>query len=232
MSEKSLYDKLCKKKFNPQHAAEVGVYHPETSNIYGYIKSGVRSTLVEPDPESIKRIKSHFKGLESLTLYECAIYDYNGEIKLAQRDASSFIADLSVAPAIVNDNYVLKDEDKITVECRTFDEIDDGGIDLLSIDTEGSEWYVIKNMSSRPAVISLETHGAAYINPFISQILSWMNENNYIVWYKTGSDTVFVKKESFKITFWERISLYFKESGLFLRRMRKRVGKRIFPKKP
>ena len=45
---KTICRKLNNKGFAPQHAAEVGVYHPETSNIYDYLVDGTRCTLVEP----------------------------------------------------------------------------------------------------------------------------------------------------------------------------------------
>ena len=78
------------------------------------------------------------------------------------------------------------------MECITFDKIDSDKIDLISIDIEGGEWFVIKHMISRPAVVSVETHGDAYKNPFFPEIINWMKNNQYKVYYKTKTDTVFV----------------------------------------
>ncbi len=78
------------------------------------------------------------------------------------------------SPAQVNDDYQIRKEDRFQVGCVRFDEIDDGSIDLLSVDTEGSEWYVLKYLKSRPLVISVETHGKSYLNPFFGEISAWM----------------------------------------------------------
>ena len=43
-------------------------------------------------------------------------------------------------------------------------------IDLLSVDTEGCEWFVLQTLRSRPAVISIETHGGLYLNPHRDEI--------------------------------------------------------------
>ncbi|HET9135715.1 MAG TPA: hypothetical protein VFO76_03690, partial [Candidatus Kapabacteria bacterium] len=59
--------------------------------------------------------------------------------------------------------------------------------------TEGCEWYVIETMNSRPDIISLETHGKQYKNPFTKEISDWMNHNKYKIWYRDKSDTVYIK---------------------------------------
>ena len=222
-----MFKKLSKKGFIPRHAAEVGVYHPKTSTIYDYIVQGVKCTLVEPNPGSIELIKAHFSNFGNIVLYKAAIYDYNGKIELVQRNASTFISALNNTPAIINDSYTIKDDDKFVAESKTFDKIDDGCIDLLSVDVEGSEWYVIKHMISRPTVISLETHGAIYVNPFIDRIMDWIESNNYEIWYKTNSDTVFVKKDTIKVSFLDRFKLNIANFYLFLRTLRKRLKKKL-----
>ena len=225
--EKSIFKKLNKKGFTPMHVAEVGVYYPETSNIYDYIQSGITATIVEPDPESIRRIKEHFSGFSNINLYEVAVYKQSGKISLAQRDASTFISELDSSPAIINDEYEVKDVDIFEVDAKRFDEIDDGTIDLLSIDIEGGEWYVLKYMVSRPSVISIETHGAIYINPHIDEIIQWMQENDYQLWYKDRSDSVYVKKGSINLTFIDKLNLFLYKIYLILRRNRKILKKSI-----
>ena len=110
--------------------------------------------------------------------------------------------------------------------CKRFDEIDDGTIDLLSVDVEGSEWYVIKNLVSRPAVISVETHGALYSNPNLEKITGWMKNNDYIIWYKDRSDTVYVKKGMFNITIMDKIKYLAHEVYLKFRTYKKLLKKK------
>lgn len=226
-NKKRIYRKLTKKGFKPTHIAEVGVYHPETSNLYDFIIDDIRTTLVEPDPKSIKLIKEFFGNRPNVTLHEVAIYERSGKITLAQREASTFVSELESSPAIINDEYRVATQDVFEVQAKLFSEIDDGTIDLLSVDVEGSEWFVIQNLISRPAVISLETHGAMYTNPKMKEINSWLQNNNYIAWYKDRSDTVYVKKGSINITLADRISLTLYEIYLFVRKNRKALKKKI-----
>ncbi len=190
---KLIYTRLKKRNIHFKHVCEVGVYLPETSNIIDFIKEGVKATLVEADPYTVTKIKEYFLGY-SIKVWPVAVWDENGVIKLSKAAASTFVTQLPSSPAIVNDHYKVNEENTFEVPCRKFSEIDDGSIDLLSVDIEGGEWYVIKHLVSRPNVISIETHGKYYTNPFINEIEAWMTRENYVTWYKDLSDTVFIKK--------------------------------------
>lgn len=203
----SLYTKCIEKHLTFTHVSEVGVYLPETSNIIGFIKDKIKTTLVEPDPKNVAALNRYFKDYPNIQLFPYAIFDHDGTLELVQRASSTFVSTLEASPALVNDRYKLDEKDKFTVECRRFDSIDDGSIDLLSIDTEGCEWYVIKNLRSRPAVISLETHGKGYTNPFSPEISSWFQNNNYTLWYKDGSDSVYFRTGLFELSSTEKRSL-------------------------
>jgi FkbM family methyltransferase len=193
---KQIYSKLKERNITPTHVCEVGVYLPETSNIIDFIKDGIKATLVEADPATVEKIRTYFKGYD-ITLHPYAVWDHNGVIKLSKANASTFVTSLESSPAIENDKYKVKEEDTFEVPCRIFSDLDDGTIDLLSVDIEGSEWYVIKYLKSRPRIISIETHGKYYTNPFIKEITAWIEENNYTPWFKDGSDTVYVRKDVF-----------------------------------
>jgi hypothetical protein len=97
--EKRLFRELERKGYRPTHVAEVGVWMPEMSNVFDYIEAGVRSTLVEPDPASIRRIRDRFAGHDHVTLHELAAYDFDGELELSQRDASRQSRDAVVVAA-------------------------------------------------------------------------------------------------------------------------------------
>lgn len=218
---KRLYVKSKKKQFIPEHVAEVGVYHPETSNIFDFILDGIRTTLVEPDPRSIKLIEERFSKQNNVTLHKVAVYEYDGQIKLAQREASTFASFLDASPAIINDGYELNESDTFVVDAKRFDSIDDGTIDLLSVDTEGCEWYVIKHLVSRPWVISVETHGGIYTNPNLKDIDAWMKSNGYSVWFKDKSDTVYTRNDAIKLNFIDIIKLRTANVFLLLRKWKK-----------
>jgi FkbM family methyltransferase len=222
-----IYKRCKSKKLSVNHACEVGVYLPETSNVLEFILEGVRTTLVEPVPKNVKAIREFFKNNNNVNLIPKAIFDYNGVIELSQRESSTFVSSLPSTPALVNDHYVHNDDDDLKVECQTFDTIDDGSIDLLSVDTEGCEWYVIKNLVSRPMIISIETHGKSYINPFIKEISDWTETNHYVLWFKDHSDSIYIKKDLITISPYEKLTLGLEIFFLAVMRMKYKMKEMI-----
>lgn len=226
-SKSLLFRKVRAKGFRPSHVAEIGVWHPHTSNVIQYIQDGVRVTLVEPDPDSISLIKSEFGSRDNVTLHELAVCDFNGEVDLYKRASSTFVSSLASSPALVNDDCDIRQADKFTAKARLFSEIDDGTIDLIAIDTEGSEWFVIKKMRSRPTVISIETHGGMYVNPYTEELVEWMHGNNYGLWYKDKSDSVYVLSNTISVSFLDKVNLVISDLAVGFRSRKKRLGKII-----
>lgn len=219
----TLYRRVSNTEFRPCHVVEVGVHRPESCSVYDYIAQGVRCTLVEPDPEGVAAIRARFASYPNVTLHPVGVYHSRGRVDLARRGASSFIAEMKVTPAIVNDRYRLDHRDTVVVDVRTFDELDDGTIDLLAIDAEGCEWYVLKHMVSRPTVLSIETHGSRYRNPFLREISQWIEANGYVLWYRSTSDSVFVKQGTIPVTRRDRLEHAIMGAYLGYRRSAKRV---------
>ncbi len=223
--ERLLYHKVKSKNYQPKQICEVGVYKPQYSNLLEFILAGVDTTLVEADPDCIKSINSFFNGRKNIKVIEAAVCDFNGEVELCKSESSTFLSKLEVSPALINDNYVISNENKFVAKAVMFSEIDNGDFDLISIDIEGAEWFVIKNMKSRPNIISIETHGKYYTNPFISEILDWINNNNYNVWFKDKSDTVFVKNDVIKVNFVEKLQIKITDLMIFLVKKKKLLKK-------
>lgn len=192
---------------------------PKTSNVYDFIQDGVRTTLVEADPETNKEIRQFFAG-KNFTLFPVAIWDNEGVIKLCKAKASTFVANLASSPAIENDKYVVEEEDTFEVPCTRFSTIDDGSIELLSIDIEGSEWYVIKHMVSRPKILSIETHGKYYTNPFMNEIDAWTKANHYKVWYKDSSDTVYALQDVVTPSLQDRLETTLVETSIIWKKLK------------
>lgn len=230
MVSNELYTKSKAKKIPIRHVCEVGVYSPELSNILDFVtRDQVRTTLVEPMPDSIAAIERVFGKYAHVKLYPVAIYDYHGTLELAHRGESTFATTLPFSPAMVNDQYVVKNEDTFNVECVRFDEVDDGTIDLLSVDTEGCEWYILKYMKSRPAVISLETHGKTYSNPYLREITGWMADNGYKPWFINRTDTVYFKEGTFQPSWQDAFLLWSRGVGVKFRKFRKSIGRKPLP---
>lgn len=214
-----LYRKCLKKGFKPSHVAEVGVYHPETSNILGFINDGSRASLFEPNPGCVEKIKAYFQDYNNVEVFPFAITDYDGKASLYQVGASSFLSDVQKSPARINDKYIPSNSDKVEVDARKFNEFDNGDIDLLSVDTEGGEWHVIKNMVSLPMVISIETNAGDYVNPFLNEIIDWLSEKGYCIWFSNKSDTVFLKNNAIRLSFPEKLSARLHANKLYSGRL-------------
>ena len=193
-----LFEKLSAKNLTFKHVCEVGVYIPETSNIIDFIKEGIRATLVEADPDVAKQVKAAF-GPYNAQVHAVAAWDTNGTLKLSRAASSTFATELPTSPALENDRYRISEATTFEVPCVQFSTLDDGTIDLLSIDIEGGEWYVLKHLRSRPRVLSIETHGKYYTNPFIAEITAWLTANKYELWYKDGSDSVYIQQGLFAV---------------------------------
>ncbi|MDC9715382.1 MAG: FkbM family methyltransferase [Gammaproteobacteria bacterium] len=221
-----LYDTMKQKGFTPKYVAEVGVWHPDTSNIFSFIEDRVKTMLVEPDPKSIQLIKEQFNQ-PNVVLHEAAICDFDGQIELCSRESSTFVIGLPSSPALENDNCNIKESESFTAKAIKFSNIDNGNIDLISIDTEGSEWLVIKNMISRPSVISIETHGGIYINPYIKELKKWMANNNYTLLLKNKSDSVYVLEDTISVTVFDKINLLRQGFIITFRVFKKRISRSI-----
>ncbi len=172
------------------HFCEIGVYEYSYCRLQDQIKAGKRVTLFECNPRCIADIKSNINGLDNVTLYEVAIYKSAGSATMTDVGASTHIEDGLIVPAKVAGYQTYG---KFDVKTDTFDKYDDGTIDVLFIDTEGSEFYAIEKMISRPKLIEVETHYKEYKNPMLHQIQSWMQDNGYKILDRTESDTVYAK---------------------------------------
>jgi FkbM family methyltransferase len=224
---KILYENCQKKNLKFSHVMEVGVYYPETSNVLGFIRDNVKTSLVEADPLCVEKIRKHFQDRKNIIIFPCAVWEKEEAVEMFRAKASTFIGSISASPALVNDGYVANDKDRFVANGRPFNAIDDGTIDLLSIDIEGAEWCVIKNMVSRPRVIALEMQAGTYINPKIGEIKNWMRRSGYTVWFLDDTDCVYVKRGSVSFTLVERLVLAKNNFLTTFNHMQQRVKRRF-----
>ena len=180
---------------------EVGVYLWSYCRLHRPIEDGKKVILVEPLPRCIADIRQYILGKDNVTLYPVAVAQKHGETTIYDEGASAFIQEVrGQSPCHANGYYdvpnarQISEHEKIIVPTMTFDRIDPTNIDVLFVDVEGCEYFVIEKMISRPKIICLETHYNNYKNPFAEKIQAWMDENGYENWYKTESDSFFLKK--------------------------------------
>ena len=194
---------------------EVGVYNVRYSNMLPFARQNeneCKVMLVEPQPNLAWKLRQYAQtnGLESVKVYEVAAGDTKGisTFRVPQMGgASDSSGHLPLGGKDVfsirqggqkNLNYK-----EIEVPTVTFDVIDTAGdIDILSIDTEGAEWFAIKHMKSRPSLIMIEMLTEAndnlprWVNPYYQEILEWMKQNKYSLVHRAPSDFFFQRDDT------------------------------------
>ena len=148
-----------------------------------------RSLLIEPDPDMARDAKTNYPWAD---VAEVAIASDYGKANLRKMRGQSYIKGIKWAPAFSTpaSQSRLKTAGKVPVSLVPFSAVDDNQIDLINIDCEGSEWFVLETMTSRPLILQIEfykDHG------YYGEIENWLAENNYRPVKKWGnSNTIYV----------------------------------------
>jgi FkbM family methyltransferase len=211
-------------KVHPKCACEVGVFTPDQSKILYLAASGVRCILVEPHPTAADKIREVAGAAENVIVVDKAVTREPGAISLVEAGASTFVKGVD-SPAKMND--ALRDEatTEYTVESVRFEDIDPGDIDVLCVDTEGSEWFVLQGLASRPAILVLELYGKRYVNPHIDEIRAWTRDKGYKPYTMDKSDVVFVRDDVIRPSLLNTLGFRFRLARVALRRFRYRIRK-------
>lgn len=190
---------------NPKKIFEIGVAQLElcrTLNFWSKDSKDTQCILFEPIPKFFNQIKDCIiaNKIINVEVFNYAIYKEEKEMFFWEAGECSFLVEEKngVHGQAGNLEEFETNKNKIIVQCEKITKFDTGDIDLLLVDTEGSEWYSLEELISRPKLIVLETHmkigntDAMYINPFINEINDWMNKNNYSLIKKTNSDSYYI----------------------------------------
>lgn len=185
---------------------EVGVYIPEQSQSIGFINDGAKCVMFEPLPHISKLLREHFANNERVIIHEVAIGENCGIGKLYLSNVWEQSATLNLfensSPLQTTNgwNCGIGNLKYIDVVVDQFKKYDSGDIDILIVDSEGSEWFVIRDMISRPKLISLEVGNSSgtthnYTNFYLKEIENWMDMNNYKFYERCGDDVYYILEE-------------------------------------
>jgi FkbM family methyltransferase len=159
-----------------KHIVEIGC--TGRMSLHDFLPEAERAEVFEPIPVHVERIKEFYKDEPKVQVHQVALWQQDGPLKMSYLGETSFVHSL-LSPVVANFKYTSLPEHDIVVEGRRFDHFDDGSIDLIEIDAEGAEWFIIQNMQSRPKIIIIEMEWHNYRNPFFKEISNWMSENRY-----------------------------------------------------
>jgi FkbM family methyltransferase len=159
-----------------KHIAEVGC--DGKISLHEFITPESRVQIFECNPDHLREIKRHYGDMPNVTVHPYAMWKEKGKVRFNLEGATSYVEGVQ-SPLLANDMFRTPEQQIIEVEARTFDEFDDGTIDIMDIDIEGAEWYVIEKMKSRPSVITIEMSWKAYVNPHTKEIEKWFSDNMY-----------------------------------------------------
>jgi FkbM family methyltransferase len=185
------YAKMCRKLgFWPKKVADVGVNMPSQCETVPFIAAGCQVDLFEPQPLPAAALRKKWGHLPTVQVHEVALVDELGPREVAMVTKESQPGDAYVE-GISPPNGVSCHE-SIFVTGHRFDEFDTGDYDFVQIDTEGSDWLVIKHMVSRPRLLVCEWKHIVWVTPFAVEIMAWAKENGYTS-KPLISDMVFTK---------------------------------------
>lgn len=179
---------------------EIGVGEVYTCRTKKFWGSDIECHLFEPNPILYKELVDASKEYKNVHVYNIAITDKSGEEEIFLMNNCSYINNIE-SPVLLNhgpNSDVIKNAQKIKIKTETIDRFDKGNIDILLIDTEGCEWFVLEKLISRPRQITIETNtvgqeGKLIYNKNLDKILFWMWQNDYQLALKDQNDSHFMK---------------------------------------
>jgi len=160
---------------------EIGGYHPtRLSNTYFFYKKGWRGTVVEPNPEVkklFKKVRPEDKFINSGISDKYGIMNYYNFMIPAINTFSKIEASNSIKRGH-------KLEKVIKIKTIKINELVDGEIDLLSLDTEGFDKKILNSWpwhKIKPKIICVE-----------SNVIKMLEKKGYKVVTKNKVNTIFV----------------------------------------
>lgn len=159
---------------------EIGVGNPTICRTANELSN--ECYLFEANPDIYRQLVEVYGSRPNFHIYNVAIADYDGEIEFLCNGDSSFVDGVKSPASRGNEEY-LSSFKKIKIPCQKVCNFENHRpIDIMLLDMEGSEWFVLKHLKGRPKIIVIEMQNedGTYKNPFFDLILEWMKTNNYL----------------------------------------------------
>jgi len=180
------------KKIEKGFYVEVGAFEPVyLSNTYYFYKKGWRGLLIEPNPESFKKLSGRRNGD---ILLNSAVSDHDGTV--------DFVCDRACS-GINDSNYLFSENAKesLKIQCKRLEDLlsenvpNGQAIHFMSIDCEGHDETILhsNNWSRfRPMMLLVEEHEAKVKE----SLLEFINKQRYRFYGRSGATLFFVDLET------------------------------------
>lgn len=149
---------------------EVGCTKISSFHNFITLDPDLRLDIIEPIPANVADIREFYKNNPRVFVHPYAVWSSSGKIKMHALGALSYVEGLT-SPALYGFGYKPDAEKIVEVDAITFDQFDEGDIDMLEIDMEGAEFHVLEKLVSRPEYIITENND--------DQIQGWMADHDY-----------------------------------------------------
>lgn len=168
----------------PSHVMEIGVGSVGACHLSPWI-GFTRVTLVDANPYCAAECIRYWR--DAITMEHCAVVacpQTHQTVQLIVPEGT----EKPYGPAFVEgvegpawqQGRGKKWTGRITVPAKTMPAIDNGSIELLSLDCEGSEFAVLRSMVSRPRLIYAEMQQPGAINAYTAAILKLLGGLGYV----------------------------------------------------
>ena len=169
----------------PAHVMEIGVGNVAACHMSPWIGL-TRVTLVDANPHCASECIRYWQ--DAITMEHCAIvahppaFQRTVQLVVPEGTKRSFGAAFveGVSGPAWQQGRGKGWMGRIEVPAKTMPEIDDGSIELLSLDCEGSEFAVLKSMVSRPKLIYAEMQQPGTVNVHANTILKLLSGWGYV----------------------------------------------------
>lgn len=186
-------------KIENQIVYEIGVGPLLSCRTLSFIGTNNVCYLFEPNPTSYKILKNYFSRYDNFHVYDVALGNVDRInvqdgmcVFVLEPRGSSYIEGV-YAP--LYHTGLGENNPRVQVKFKDVSFYDKGNIDFLYLDTEGSEFYILEKLISRPKgiVVEMESVGVNYRHKHYDDIMDWMKVNGYeerkVI---NGEDHVFV----------------------------------------
>lgn len=131
--------------------------------------------LFEPHPKCAEDLRFYTQLNKNTFVHEVAISDSEGEELFTIDDTAS-----SYVWGVKEENErTLSHSHTITVKTAKISYFDEGNVDVLLVDAEGCEHFLLEHLISRPLLITVELGKTGYTKSNHIFILEWMKKNDY-----------------------------------------------------